>query len=737
MKRKQDSSKTGNGFSRRDFVKVSAMGMLTVGMLSCGSDNDDDDIIDGGGDPAPAPSNAVATNAAFFPQSVATGDPRPDSVIFWTRVFDSSQPDADLSVDLVIGTDAELRDVLMTESFVAAAAYDGTLKVQVNQLDPYTTYYYQFQYNGAGSVVGRTKTAPLPDADVAVKFAFVSCQDFRQRYYNTLVRLTAMDDVDFLIHLGDYIYETANKEDGERAVVFSNPEEAIDLGSSYSARSIGNYRDLYKTYRSDPILQRVHEMMPMIAIWDDHEFANDSHKATATDTGGIANDTDFERKKNAERVHAEYMPTSFGLNAMGELAVGDETLFPNTSIYRDFRFGQHMHLLMTDYRTFRPDHLIPEDAYPGTVAVDEATLRAVFAAQGIPFEAVASIFDPYVNLDAAELAPYKQIVTGVTAQQYLGEGLSQSDATARAVSVATGNFSINVLNQLVAVFNQFNPASQAPPLNPEGQPVGLPYFLFGKTGAFSGAGLGSRYFIVKDTYDLFAGVRYQLTGGASEDVFGLEQNTWLNQTLANSDATWRVMGNSCSFTSLIIDLRGIGELVPPELRQQFYVNVDQWDGFPNKKQEVLQTLANTGSGSAILLAGDIHASHVAKHADRIFEFTVAGVSSSPFKGFLRDAISGPPFDTVPAAAGLVESLETLNLQASPEIGNGEKQLRYTNSDVVGFAVVTVDGQRVETRYFHLEGNEVLVNQYETGELSSKTQEVAFQVNGSDLTQIFP
>src|SRR5262249_13035360 len=158
------------------------------------------------------------------------------------------------------------------------------VKVRAVSLAPATTYYYRFIYELSGkyyvSKVGQTKTAPLKDADVPVKFAYVSCQDYTGKYYNPYARLVE-EKLDFFVHLGDYVYET----DGDptfqnttgRKVQFSDVAGAIELTAGdgktkyHAAKSLSNYRDLYRTYRSDPNLQKMHELFPMIATWDDHE----------------------------------------------------------------------------------------------------------------------------------------------------------------------------------------------------------------------------------------------------------------------------------------------------------------------------------------------------------------------------------------------------------------------------------------------------------------------------------
>ena len=297
---------------------------------------------------------ASTVSAQMFPESVASGDPTPTSVILWTRAVtpDGGYPDG---VDLEVAIDPGFQDVVFTRELEVDEAYDGVVKVKVDNLQPYTVYYYRFMAQDGDttetSPVGRTKTAPTPDMDVDVRFAVVYCQDYIGRYYNTFLKLL-MDhdeDIDFVVHLGDYIYETTGDPDfqdpdSDRTIEFDDTEGAIPLGDPddpyYAAASLSNYRQLYRTYRSDPMLQQVHERWPMIVIWDDHEYSDDRWQATATYTNGRTDENDPDRLRNAEQAFFEWIPIDVGLGTDGTLDIGASVLYPNTLVYRDFLFGQ-------------------------------------------------------------------------------------------------------------------------------------------------------------------------------------------------------------------------------------------------------------------------------------------------------------------------------------------------------------------------------------------------------------
>ncbi|MGZ3461698.1 MAG: alkaline phosphatase D family protein, partial [Archangium sp.] len=132
----------------------------------------------------------VEDGRAYFPQSVASGDPRSDSVVLWTRAVDAEHPDDDVELTLQVAEDEGFqRRVLELSGLRATAAHDHTLKVKVTNLKPRTRYFYRFilekQGKRLGSQTGRTRTAPAPDASEPIRFVVANCQDFRGRYYNT------------------------------------------------------------------------------------------------------------------------------------------------------------------------------------------------------------------------------------------------------------------------------------------------------------------------------------------------------------------------------------------------------------------------------------------------------------------------------------------------------------------------------------------------------------------------
>lgn len=370
-------------------VVVSAGAVGAGSLAGCGSDSSSSDEDSIGTVIQPTEN----FDSSIFPQSVASGDPRQSSIILWTRV---SNGVGDQTVTVQVATDENFTNVIAQSELTAVLSADHCVKVKVTDLNSYTRYYYRFITDGYPSRTGRFRTAPVTTADEDVKFGFVSCQDFRNGYYNSLLKFLEddNDDLDFIVHLGDYIYET----DGNavREVAFTNNDGSIDTGSDNAAVTIDQYRDLYKRYRSDAALQRVHERFPFICVWDDHEFSNDSWQDTATFFDGMVDEQNTTRKENSEMAYFEFMPLdiapeSGALLPEGQSTVSADELFPS-NVYRGLRFGQRLNLTLTDYRTYRQDHLIPEDGYPGTVVMDElGTGQTLYATPGDPFAFKAGV----------------------------------------------------------------------------------------------------------------------------------------------------------------------------------------------------------------------------------------------------------------------------------------------------------------------------------------------------------
>ncbi len=369
---------------RRNFLFGSLASVLYV---ACGSDapgtRSGPGTQDGGTTPLPdggsadaapkpiPPTSAPEASDRVFPQGLASGDPRPDRVLLWSRVepTGAGKSDADtVELELVVAKDEKLTDVVARVMVSATPETDHTVRVSPTGLEPGRTYYYRFETGGTTTRVARTKTAPDKNADVAVKLAFCSCQDFIGRYWHSWqALLDEKADLDFILFLGDYIYETVNdprfqSTSLDRAIKLPNGMDtsATQDGTRIAASTLADYRALYKAYRSDPILREVHRLYPFVITWDDHEFADDcwaDHSTSFNDldpvTKGFNDEKNTPRRLSANRAFSEYQPADIVYDAKAS--------FPNDiKIYRSLSYGRNVDIFMTDQRMYRADHLIPE-----------------------------------------------------------------------------------------------------------------------------------------------------------------------------------------------------------------------------------------------------------------------------------------------------------------------------------------------------------------------------------------
>ncbi len=668
----------------------------------------------------------AAAASDSFPQSVASGDPTADSVVLWTR---AAMPDGGIpaTVNLVVATDESLVHVVDSRVLDVDSEYDGALKVKIGGLEPYTTYYYQFSFGDAVSAVGRTRTAPTPDMDVPVRFAVVYCQDYIGRYYNAYQKLLLDhdEDIDFVVHLGDYIYETTGdpqfQEVGsERSIEFEDTDGAIQLGTAenpnYAAASLSNYRDIYRAYRSDPMLQQVHERWPMLVIWDDHEYSDDAWGATATYFDGRVDEYNVERKHNSERAFYEWVPIDAALNDDGVLEIGADDLYPNAKIYRDLIYGSNLHLVLTDLRSYRPDHLIPEDAFPGSIAVDEATAASLV---GASWPYIRDSFDPYVDMRmlGAALPILQQTATMIAANLYQLENpaLDFFSAVRKAEEVMSGNVSATFVNLL------FGAAGLAPPFSAEIQavlPRGISFLIMGKSSIYSFG--GSRAQVIKDTFDLYAAARYLETGGAAQEAYGSQQNAWLQGTLLASPARWKVLGHSYMMTPLVVDFTNplIASFLPPDfpdfLRTRLQISTEDFNGFPQKRQEILGLLALVPN--AVVISGDIHATFVTDHKNGTYEITPPAISSSTAGEIVTrfiesDPILGqiPGLDQILQYYGLLLQWSAANPAVSPS------DIVYDNTWAHGYGIMDVTADAFTATLEEIPSSEIGTSYYDDPE----------------------
>ena len=270
-----------------------------------------------------------------FLHSVASGDPTPDGVVIWTRVSGTDEP---VEVTWVVARDPGLEHRVAEGATKADERTDFTVHVDVDGLGADQTYYYAFEGLGQRSPVGRTRT--LPEGNVErVRFGACSCAKYSAGFFNAYARLADRQDLQFVLHLGDYIYEYGNDDKGLGEII-GRPMIPLD-----ECRTLEDYRRRYAYYRLDPDLRALHLTHPVIATVDDHEFCNNTWRG-----GAKYHDDDegpwIDRKRAAFQAWREWMPART-LDAPD----GDPR------IYRHFEIGRLADLFLIDGRTRRDEQV--------------------------------------------------------------------------------------------------------------------------------------------------------------------------------------------------------------------------------------------------------------------------------------------------------------------------------------------------------------------------------------------
>lgn len=236
-------------------------------------------------------------NLAPFYHGVASGDPLSDRVIIWTRVTpEDNQINSNINVAWRVSLDTTFNNIVKSGVVTTNSGADFTVKVDVTGLQPSTYYYYEFEANGSRSLIGRTKTAPSSIQSInQLRFAVVSCANYPVGYFNVYEKIYDRNDIDAVIHLGDYIYEYGN---GNPDRMVLPDKEIIELS---------DYRLRHSSYKLDPQSRLMHQQYPMIATWDDHESTNNSWRDGAENHDPGEGDWQV-RKSRSMQAYYEWMP---------------------------------------------------------------------------------------------------------------------------------------------------------------------------------------------------------------------------------------------------------------------------------------------------------------------------------------------------------------------------------------------------------------------------------------------
>ncbi|WGX97820.1 alkaline phosphatase [Nocardioides sp. L-11A] len=284
---------------------------------------------------------AVAASAPFV-HGVASGDPLPGGVVLWTRVTPSveaapgSGMGPDVTVAWEVASDPGFAHVVQQGTATASAARDHTLHVDVGGLAPATAYWYRFTALGATSRTGRTRTAPAAGSSAPVRFGVVSCANYDWGYFQPYEFLATRTDLHAILHLGDYVYEYA--PGGVIAGYPKNPRNADPL---HECTTLADYRVRHGCYKLEQHLQDLHAAHPMVAVWDDHEIANDTWQGGAENHDPAAEGDWATRATAGRRAFLEWLP----------IRHTDPDDWQR--INRRLVFGDQVDLWMLDERRFR------------------------------------------------------------------------------------------------------------------------------------------------------------------------------------------------------------------------------------------------------------------------------------------------------------------------------------------------------------------------------------------------
>lgn len=281
-----------------------------------------------------------------FQLGVASGDPSPDGFVLWTRLAPDpatggGMPSQDVQVDWQVASDENMSRVIHQGSATASPQLAHSVHVEIDGLEPDRWYWYQFKAGSEVSPRGRTRTAPpAQQMPSRLRFAFASCQHFEQGLFTAYEHM-AREDLDLVIHLGDYIYEGAGIDGRVRK---------HDGGELYT---LENYRNRYAQYKADKNLQEAHAAFPWIVTWDDHEVDN-NYANDISEQPNVTPERFLKRRADAYQAYYEHMPLRRRSLPSG----------PNLPLYRRLSFGRLAQFSVLDTRQYRTDQPCGEGRKP-------------------------------------------------------------------------------------------------------------------------------------------------------------------------------------------------------------------------------------------------------------------------------------------------------------------------------------------------------------------------------------
>lgn len=343
MTRRTPASRRRYGVERREFLRYLSV-VSAIPTISLSADERVTEVPQLDGDP--------------FTLGVASGDPEPHGVVLWTRLAPRPLDGGGMLPQPVrtqweVATDESFATVVRSGSALAMPQLGHSVHVEVDGLEPDRWYFYRFHVGSATSPTGRTRTTPAMDVmPDRMRFAFTSCQHYESGYFNGYPHMQ-QEDLDLVIHLGDYIYEYAGNEDRPR----------MHLGGEI--KSLNDYRTRYAQYRLDETLRETHRLFPWLVTWDDHEFDN-NYASLVSEEDGVSPEEFLARRMNAYQAYYEFMPLRRRSFPQG----------PHMTLYRECRYGRLANFYVLDTRQYRTDQPNGDHQKPmtGKVFDDSATM---------------------------------------------------------------------------------------------------------------------------------------------------------------------------------------------------------------------------------------------------------------------------------------------------------------------------------------------------------------------------
>jgi alkaline phosphatase D len=332
-------------FLRNSVIAATGVVLLPSALTSCKKDH---------------PSDNAVYDGQGFNEGVASFDPSQDKVILWTRYTPANQETSKPTILLDVAKDKDFKTLVVSQSVQVDSNSDNTVHVDVSNLTSNTKYFYRFrsETTQAVSITGETKTLPASGETSEVKMAVVSCANFPAGLFN-VYGAVAESDADFVVHLGDYIYEYQAGGVGTNSLTATLNREHKPAGEIITTE---DYRQRYRQYRSDEQLQKAHQLKPFICVWDDHEVANDAYKDGAENHQ--PNEGAFNtRKMSAIQVWHEYLPCR---------------VTDNAKIYRNFEIAGFVNLMMLDTRLVGRDKQLSYTDYFTQTGLNTAAFIAAW-----------------------------------------------------------------------------------------------------------------------------------------------------------------------------------------------------------------------------------------------------------------------------------------------------------------------------------------------------------------------